>query len=594
MNSNQKNMLEKTNNSRYLVSKLYGKIFPVQFFLVAVAAINAIIDNLIASNVIGSDAVAGVALFSPVSCFINGLAGLFAIGTGVVIINRLGKSRKDQANSTFTIVTLALIFISIIFTVLLLFCPSVIASIVGGQENQYLLSYIRGIGTLIIATFFSSLFMMLLQVTGNNKRAFISIGVMAATNIITDLIFVAVLGLGTWGLGFATAVSYSVQLLILIPPFIGKNSPLKLSFKQLDLGLLKEIIKEGLPSALVNVTLVFRALAINYSLLTQGGEMAIAAGAVENVVSWMFRAVLVGAGQTAIMIMSLYASEEDRVSFKNTFIVVVERTLVISVIAVLFVTCLAGQISGAFFEANSVEYGYALNCLRIMPYFVIPGVLLRVMVGANQALKRTKTSLVFSVMENAVMSALVVILAKVIGVTGVWTGVAVSELVVLLICLIYSWIKCGGIVFSVEDLTRMSQVIGVDQEYRLERTLYSIENAIGLSEDIYAFCERLKINPRKKMISSLAIEEICILLFKYSLLETKKAQVDVRVILKDNELTICFRDNGKPLFIGDKIEINDENDPAANIGIKMLEKMASDITANSIMGLNVIRIKVSV
>lgn len=579
------------NNSTYLVSRLFWKIFPVQFFLVAVAAINATIDNLIASNVIGPEAVAGVTLFSPVSCFINGLSGLFAIGAGVVIINRLGKSKKGEANATFTLALLILFVASIFFMAALLLCPTVVARIVCGAGNDYLLDYIRGIGTLIVATFFSSIFMVLLQVTGDNKRAFVSIIVMAVTNIAGDLVFVAVSGLGTWGLGLATSFSYLVQLFILIPPFIRKDSPLKLSVNHLDPGLIPEIIREGAPSALVNVTLVFRALAINYSLLTQGGKMAIASGAVENVVSWMFRAILVGAGQTAIMLMSLYASEEDRLSFKNTFTVVVRKTLTIAVLAIIFVICFAGQIAGAFFDPASAPYCYAVNCLRIIPYFAIPGIFLRVLVGANQALKRTKVSLIFSLLENAVMAALVIILAKAMGVSGVWTGISVSEFVVLLICLIYSWLRCGGLVFSVEGLTGMSDVIGVDPEYRLEKTLYDVESAIGMSEDICEFCKRLGLGPREILISGLAIEEISVLLFKYSLAGTKNAQADVRVIYKDNELSICIRDNGRPLFMGDKFEIHDDNDPAANVGIKLLVEMARDITANSIMGLNVIRIK---
>ena len=95
------------------------------------------------------------------------------------------------------------------------------------------------------------------------------------------------------------------------------------------------------------------------------------------------------------------------------------------------------------------------------------------------------------------------------------------------------------------------------------------------------------------MISGLAVEELCVLMFKYSLCNVKNAQAEVRIICKDDELIIRFRDNGRPMFTGDKVEVNDPSDPAANIGIKMLIDMATDITANSIMGLNVITAKLS-
>ena len=69
--------MKSNDNSSYIVTKLFWKIFPVQFFLAAIAPINAMIDNLIASNAIGSEAIAGVALFSPLSGFLNGVSGLF-------------------------------------------------------------------------------------------------------------------------------------------------------------------------------------------------------------------------------------------------------------------------------------------------------------------------------------------------------------------------------------------------------------------------------------------------------------------------------------------------------------------------------------
>lgn len=82
------------------------------------------IDNLIASNAIGSDAVAGVALFSPLSGFLNGVSGLLAVGGVVVIIRQLGKIERKRANSTYSTIMMVNVGISLIFTVaMLLFAP---------------------------------------------------------------------------------------------------------------------------------------------------------------------------------------------------------------------------------------------------------------------------------------------------------------------------------------------------------------------------------------------------------------------------------------------------------------------------------------
>lgn len=583
--------MKANDNSSYIVTRLFWKIFPVQFFLAAIAPINALIDNLIASNAIGSDAVAGVALFSPLSGFLNGVSGLFAVGGVVIIIRHLGKTEKERANSTYSTIIIVSVVISLLFTMVMLLFAPFIASMLGGSGNQYLIDYTKGIAVFQIAAYLSAFLMNSLQVVGDNKRAVVSIVAMAASNVGGDILFVVVLGMGAYGLGLATAISYIVQLVVLVPPFIKKDCPLKFSMGVIDFSSLSECIKQGLPSALVNITFVVKALSINFALIASGGDMAVAAGAVQNVVAWFLRAILMGAGQTAIMLLALYVSEEDRESFKNTFIVSLKKTTIVSILMIIFIVCFSGQISRAFFQVGTAEYAYSVDCLLIIPYFVLPGVLLRIIMSAYQTLGHTNVSVGLTISENVVAAITLLILAKILGVRGVWLGLLVGELIALLIGLMYSWIAAKKISFKVEVLSPMAGKLDIDEEHRLSRTIYNMDGAIGLSKDICDFCNKLGLGTKKAMISGLAIEEICILMFKYSLYNVKNAQADVRIFYKDDVLTIRFRDNGRIMFNGDKIEVNDPNDPAANIGIKMLINMATDITANSIMGLNVITVK---
>ena len=123
--------MKANDNSSYIVTRLFWKIFPVQFFLAAIAPINALIDNLIASNAIGSDAVAGVALFSPLSGFLNGVSGLFAVGGVVIIIRHLGKTEKERANSTYSTIIIVSVVISLLFTMVMLLFAPFIANILG-------------------------------------------------------------------------------------------------------------------------------------------------------------------------------------------------------------------------------------------------------------------------------------------------------------------------------------------------------------------------------------------------------------------------------------------------------------------------------
>ena len=66
------------------------------------------------------------------------------------------------------------------------------------------------------------------------------------------------------------------------------------------------------------------------------------------------------------------------------------------------IVCFSGQISQAFFQAGTVEYAYSVDCLLIIPYFVLPGVLLRIIMSAYQTLGHTNVSVGLTISENVI------------------------------------------------------------------------------------------------------------------------------------------------------------------------------------------------
>lgn len=585
--------MTKSDNSNYLVSKLFWKIFPVQFSLMAVSAINFLIDNLVISNGIGPEAVAAIALYSPVSCFLSGVSILLSVGSTITIVRQLGKTQKQEADNTYTVTLISIFVVCTIFTSLMLVFPKSIARLLGDKTGgSYLSEYIFGMGTLIVVSYINNLFMNNLSVIGKEKRALASILAMAVSNVLGDFLFVFVLKMGALGVGLATALSFIPQFLVLVPAFLKKDCILRPCFRNVDFSAIFSVIREGIPTALVNITLVIKAAVTNFSLAAAGGAMALASGSVQNIVSWFLNAILVGTGQAVLILVSLYASEKDTVSIRNVMKVSLQKAFFIFIVLLSAIVGFSDCIAGAFYKVASEPYEYTRISLRIFPFYVIPGVLFFILMNAHQGFGRNRLAMFMSSGEKILMSVCIAVMQNIFGILGVWEGMIMGEFLILLVIVFYAWIRNRRISAKSDNLIMLSEAVKIDEKHRFGKTIYNIEDVVVLSNAVCNFFRNMGLSRRLQMISGLAVEEMAALLFKYSLSGIKDAQIDARILHLGDEIVIRLRDNGRTMFDGNKIDFNDPEDPTANIGLKMLVSMAKEITANSIMGMNIITVTI--
>jgi anti-sigma regulatory factor (Ser/Thr protein kinase) len=74
--------------------------------------------------------------------------------------------------------------------------------------------------------------------------------------------------------------------------------------------------------------------------------------------------------------------------------------------------------------------------------------------------------------------------------------------------------------------------------------------------------------------------------------DKKKHTVDVRVVYKDDSVLLRIKDDCIPFDPAERQKITYPDDPAKNIGIRMVYRMADDIQYQNMLGLNVLTIKI--
>ena len=218
--------------------------------------------NMVDAWVIGQTgmdaAYAAVGNVGPVTNILIGFFSGFATGTGVMISQSFGRGDHDTVRRSVHTATAMTLILCVVFTVLgvcltpwitsVIFEGSTGASEITPYATDYLIIYFAGITGLLIYNMGSGI----LRAVGDSRHPLYFLIVAAAVNIVCDFIFVFGLNLGVRGVAFATILSQAASAVLTVTQLLRVQSPIRLSPRRirLELPILKEIIRLGLPAAI--------------------------------------------------------------------------------------------------------------------------------------------------------------------------------------------------------------------------------------------------------------------------------------------------------------------------------------------------------
>lgn len=217
-------------------------------------------DAIIVGRFVGKEALAAVG--SSTAAFINLLVGFFmglASGCGIVISQAVGaKNRGEISKSIHTTIILAVAG-GIILTFFGYFFSHKILSLMKVPQEILALSelYLKVFFLGSIPMFVYNLGTGILRSVGDSKTPFYILVAACFTNIILDLVFIAVLKMGVFGAALATTLSQTesafIVLLILFKPTKSiEEKGCKLSFRQLKFSsnISRRMFRISLPTAI--------------------------------------------------------------------------------------------------------------------------------------------------------------------------------------------------------------------------------------------------------------------------------------------------------------------------------------------------------
>lgn len=212
------------------------------------------VDTIIVGRFVGTHALAAVGASSPIISLINGFFIGVSSGATVILSQFYGAGdRRGVSDAVHTGMTLALILGGVVLILGIGLSPQILG-LIGTPQTclQDAVVYSRIYFTGAVASMIYNMGAGILRAMGDSKRPMVFLIVACVSNIVLDLFFVVVLGMGIAGVGLATVASQVISALLVLYVLRTQPQEERLELRKLGIrrSLLGNILAVGIPAGL--------------------------------------------------------------------------------------------------------------------------------------------------------------------------------------------------------------------------------------------------------------------------------------------------------------------------------------------------------
>lgn len=236
-------------------------------------------DSVMVGNFVGSNALAAVGASSSMIYLLIAFSQGAAVGAGVIVAQYLGaRNKKSVSDAVHTSLVIAGI-LGIVLTIAGIVLSRQLLEWMRTPEEvmEQAVTYFRLYSA---GMFFGIVYNMtagILNAAGNSKRSLLYLAVASFTNIILDILFIAILDMGVAGAAIATDISQAVSCILSMAFLMRVKDSYQVSLKKLKIHrrIAGSMIRVGLPTGIQNMVISFSNILIQASI-NQYGATAVA------------------------------------------------------------------------------------------------------------------------------------------------------------------------------------------------------------------------------------------------------------------------------------------------------------------------------
>lgn len=404
-------------------------------------------DTFFVANGVGEKGLAALNIVLPIYSLISAIGLMIGIGAAAYSTLEKSKGNKEISNKVYSFAIVVGVAFGIIILVIGLVIPEKIVGLLGSSEELAPLGieYIKVIMCFAPMFILNNIFLAFVRNDGKPKLAMISMIAGSLFNVVMDYVAIYVLGLGMFGAALATAFSPVIGICIMSTYLLSKRSSYKFKVEKMNHKFIKHIISGGGASFVGEISPGIVMFIFNQVILALKGDVGVAAYGIVANVALIVNGIFTGMAQGIQPIISANygAGKLDRIRKVLRFGII--TSLIIGFIAYTGGIIFDEQITAMFNGGNNLELAnITVEGIRIyFIAFIFMGINL-VIAAMFQSVLEMKFSAIISIGRGLIFTNICVLfLSKVMGINGVWISPVISEMLTLIIALVFAirWFK---------------------------------------------------------------------------------------------------------------------------------------------------------
>lgn len=400
-------------------------------------SIYGVVDGLFVSNVVGSQAFAGVNLIMPVIMMIGSIGFMVGTGGSALVSKTIGEERTELAKKIFSMLIYFLVVVSIALSILGVIFIRPIAQLLGAKGEMVDICCLYGTTLIIALPFFmlQNCFQSFWVVAEKPTMGLMVSIISGVTNMVLDFLFIYVFGMGVFGAAFATSISQVVGATIPLVYFIRKNkTPLKLVKTKLELKPILRTCTNGSSEMVTNISISLVSMLYNLQLVKYAGYDGVVAYGIIMYVGFIFSGTYIGYSIGVAPVIGYHYGanniKELKSLFKKSLILIISVSVVLTGCAELLSEILAG----IFVSYDEELLKFTANAIRLYALSYLIGGINIFASAFFTALNNGFVSASISFIRTLIFEiAFVFILPALLGINGIWLAIVGAEICSLVV-----------------------------------------------------------------------------------------------------------------------------------------------------------------
>ena len=540
--------------------------------------LNCTIDSMVAGQFIGADAVSVIVLALPLVNILMLPGTILLMGTTLLIAPAFGNQDYGRVNRVLTVGLASALLVSGIFTALLAVYAGPVSRFI--TQDARLQPMLQAYLPFAFVGSFFALFAcaggQFVQISGRPRLVAWFVGIFGILNLVLDIVFVRVLGMGIRGAAAGTSSAAVLGFLVMVPYLMREPRPYRLCWPEWAKvrQSFRDILSRGTPAAMTGVSMIILNLGLNTLVLRTLGADGMFTLSICMQLLMICMLVLTATGGTITGLGGILSGEEDWDAVGRLISLILRLSLGLALCASVLLLAFPEGVA-SLFGADAALAQMSAKPLRIFAGVFLPATLLMTQANAFLLVKRGR----LAAAQQAGIVICILPLALVFSRWDLWVALPLGMLLPALGGLVAAALisKKGGSLHPVWLIpagdSRHAFAVSVD---------YSRES---VSQQLLLLRERLaamRLSQAENTAVTHCVEEMMLHQLEMGQSCGLKGSFDVGIVDGDDRFTILVKAAGKAF---NPLHVYGKNDPEA-LSLRIVEGLCRDVNYRYASGVN--------